>query len=41
MQTAPGDRPLYNGTGHRPDNLDSPVGYLAAPVDAVVKVDTG
>jgi hypothetical protein len=41
MQTAPGDRTLHNSTGHRPDNLDSPVGYLTTPVDAVVKVNTG
>jgi len=40
MQTPPGDRTLHNGTWHRPDNLNSPVGHLAAPVDAVVKVNT-
>jgi hypothetical protein len=41
MQTPPGDRPLYNGTGHRPDNLNRPIGYLASAANAVVKVDTG
>ena len=41
MQTPPRYRTLYNGTWHRPDNLDRPVGYLAAPINAVVKVNTG
>jgi hypothetical protein len=41
MQASPRYRPLYNGTGHRLDNLNRPIGHLAAPVDAVVKVDAG